>query len=63
MRYRIVMLPFMGRYHCTITQWDPNGESFDRTKRFYDIGPEMVHTEVLEEVLMWLAFHLDEPIP
>lgn len=63
MRYRIVMLPFLGRYHVTITFWDPNGESYDKVVRFYDIGPEHVHTERPEEVLAWLAEHLNEPVP
>jgi len=56
MRYRIIMLPFLGRYHVTITSWEPNGESMEKHTSFYDVGPEHCHTERPEEVLQWVAW-------
>jgi hypothetical protein len=63
MRYRLVVLPFMGRYHITLVEWEPNGEEFAKHSRFYDVGPEHCDVTSLASVLQWLSWNLSKPAP
>jgi hypothetical protein len=55
MRYKIVMLPFMGRYHVTLSWWDPSDPEAGKRCATYDVGPEDCQTEHLHSLLSFLA--------
>jgi len=58
MRYRIVLIPFMGHVHVTLTHIPHYGEKALGSE-FFDVGPEDVnHPEELAEVLAYVAQEL-----
>jgi hypothetical protein len=55
MRYKLVVIPFMSRVHCTLTSIPPPYGDQPRVW-FWDIGVEDVkHPEELYEVLSYIA--------
>jgi len=55
MRYRIIILPFLDRYHVTMTSWDSQlGESSKRVA-FWDVGPEHISSFQAWAILSYVA--------
>jgi hypothetical protein len=55
MRYRIVMLPFLGQVHITVTEWDSQLGNVSQNNRSFVCDPDDCETEHLYSVLSWLA--------
>lgn len=55
MRYRIVMLPFLGQVHITVTEWNSQLGNVDARSNSYVMEPDDGETEHLYSVLSWLA--------
>lgn len=55
MRYKLVLLPFMGRVHATLTWWDPSDPRAGTRVQTWDIGPEDTETEHLYALLSYIA--------
>ena len=63
MRYKLVLLPFLGRIHATLTWWDPNFPMEGERVQQWDIGEEHCHTERPYEVLSYIAGDLAASAP
>lgn len=63
MRYRLMMLPFLDRYHVTLTTWDSQIGSDSKRVQFWDVGPEEVNTARAYEILSYVAGDLAATAP
>jgi hypothetical protein len=55
MRYRLILLPFLERYHVTLTSWDSQIGDGSKRVDFWDIGPEDVGRPEIWALLAFVA--------
>jgi hypothetical protein len=58
MRCRLVILPFLERYHVTLTTWDSQYPQRTKRVQFWDIGPEHMSTFEVWAILSFVAGEL-----
>jgi hypothetical protein len=55
MRYRIIMLPFLGQVHITVTRWNSQLGDVSQSSESFVMEPDDGETEHLYSILAWLA--------
>jgi len=62
-RYRLILLPFLDRYHVTLTSWDSQVGEASKRVLFWDIGEEDIGEPHIWSLLTFVASEIASTTP